>query len=117
MGNDCIVAAVVPAGAGPPPVKPPSAIGPKVQDNTSGKKAQARTYQDLLKDAYDEDTFEYYTNTELVAVQVCAASHCANLVETLWSCQQSYGPQALLLPIVAVSICLVDHSTEVDCFH
>ena len=70
MGDDYIVAAVVPAGVGPPPVKPPSAIGPKVQDNTAGKKAQARTYQDLLKDAHDEDTFEYYTNTELVAVQV-----------------------------------------------
>ena len=71
MGNDSIINAVVPEGVGPAPVKPPSAIGPKVQDNTSGKKAQARTYQDLLKDAYDEDTFEYYTNTELVAVQVC----------------------------------------------
>ena len=70
MGNDTIVNAVVPGGVGPAPVKPPSAIGPKVQDNTIGKKAQARTYQDLLKDAYDEDTFEYYTNTELVAVQV-----------------------------------------------
>ena len=79
MGDDCIVTAVVPTGVGPPPVKPPSAVGPKVQDNTSGKKAQARTYQDLLKDAYDEDTFEYYTNTELVAVQVCAASHCVHL--------------------------------------
>lgn len=79
MGNDYIIAAVVPAGVGPPPVKPPSAIGPNVQDNTLGKKAQARTYQDLLKDAYDEDTFEYYTNTELMAVQVCAASHIASL--------------------------------------
>lgn len=70
MGNDSIINAIIPEGVGPAPVKPPSAIGPKVQDNTSGKKAQARTYQDLLKDAYDEDTFEYYTNTELVAVQV-----------------------------------------------
>ena len=70
MGNDTIVNAIIPEGVGPAPVKPPSAIGPKVQDNTSGRKAQARTYQDLLKDAYDEDTFEYYTNTELVAVQV-----------------------------------------------
>ena len=82
MGNDCIVTAVVPAGVGPPPVKPPSAVGPKLQDNTSGKKAQARTYQDLLKDAYDEDTFEYYTNTELVAVQVCEASHFVHLFKT-----------------------------------
>ncbi len=77
MGNDTIVAAVVPEGVGPAPVKPPSAIGPKVQDNTSGKKAQARTYQDLLKDAYDEDTFEYYTNTELMAVQVGVCITCS----------------------------------------
>ena len=51
-------------------MKPATSIGPKVQDNTSGKKAQTRTYQDLLKDEYDEDTFEYYTKTELVTVQV-----------------------------------------------
>ena len=80
MGDDYIVSAVVPAGGGVPPVKPPSAIGPKVQDNTSGKKAQARTYQDLLKDAYDEDMFEYYTNTELVAVQVCQSSPFAQYI-------------------------------------
>ena len=86
MGNDCIVTAVVPSGVGPPPAKPPSAVGPKVQDNTSGKKAQARTYQDLLKDAYDEDMFEYYTNTELVAVQVGAASHFVPLPENVYAC-------------------------------
>ena len=70
MDNDHIICPVIPEGAGPDPIKPPSAIGPKVQDNTSGKKSQARTYQDLLKDPYDEDAFEYYTTTELVVVQV-----------------------------------------------
>ena len=75
MGNDYIICPVVPEGTGPAPAKPPAAIGPKVQDNTSGKKAQARTYQDLLKDAYDEDSFEYYTTTELVAVEVRIRHH------------------------------------------
>ena len=71
-----MVAPIVPAAFQAAPVKPAASIGPKVQDNTSGKKAQTRTYQDLLKDEYDEDTFEYYTKTELVTVQVSLPTAC-----------------------------------------
>lgn len=70
IDDDFMIAPVVPAAFQAAPVKPAASIGPKVQDNTSGKKAQTRTYQDLLKDEYDEDTFEYYTKTELVTVEV-----------------------------------------------
>lgn len=70
IDDDFLIAPIVPAAFQAAPIKPAASIGPKVQDNTSGKKAQTRTYQDLLKDEYDEDTFEYYTKTELVTVQV-----------------------------------------------
>ena len=70
IDDDFLIAPIVPAAFQAAPVKPAASIGPKVQDNTLGKKAQTRTYQDLLKDEYDEDTFEYYTKTELVTVQV-----------------------------------------------
>lgn len=38
--------------------------GPSVQE-TSGKKAPARTYQDLLRNPADEKKFEYYTEAEI----------------------------------------------------
>jgi dipeptidyl aminopeptidase/acylaminoacyl peptidase len=39
--------------------------GPVVEENL-GKKAPSRTYQDLLKNPYDEALFDYYTTTDLV---------------------------------------------------
>lgn len=39
--------------------------GPVVQENL-GKAAASRTFQDLIKNAYDEDLFEYYATTQLV---------------------------------------------------
>lgn len=35
-------------------------MGPKVQDNTSGKRSQNRTYTDLLKDEHDMEVCKYY---------------------------------------------------------
>lgn len=40
-------------------------VGPVVEENL-GRKAPSRTYQDLLKDPYDEALFEYYGSSELV---------------------------------------------------
>lgn len=45
-------------------------LGPKVQDNTSGKRSQNRTYTDLLKDDYDGELFEYYGSAELLSLDV-----------------------------------------------
>ncbi|CAD7702471.1 unnamed protein product, partial [Ostreobium quekettii] len=42
--------------------------GPVVQDNSTGKQSQTRTYQDLLKDHHDEEQFEYYTTSQLVVI-------------------------------------------------
>lgn len=44
-----IVACCVPEGAAPPPERPPAPLGPKVQDNTAARKAQSRTYADLVR--------------------------------------------------------------------
>ncbi|MBP7273975.1 MAG: S9 family peptidase [Saprospiraceae bacterium] len=49
-----------------PPIVP---NGPVVQENI-GKTAPLRTYQDLLKNAYDESLFEYYTQAQLVQYNV-----------------------------------------------
>ena len=44
-------------------------VGPNAQENL-GKKAQAPTYQDLLKNATDEKLFEYYCTSQLVKVML-----------------------------------------------
>ena len=41
--------------------------GPTIQENL-GKKAQAATYQDLLKNPSDELLFEYYTNSQTMKI-------------------------------------------------
>ena len=51
------------------PVKPLTPKGPVIQE-TTGKKAPVRTYQDLLKNSYDEDLFEYYMTSQLFTVNV-----------------------------------------------
>ncbi len=57
----------VPADRGEPPQPPSVPPGPKVQE-TAGKAAPARTYQDLLQSAHDEALFEYYATSELTRV-------------------------------------------------
>jgi dipeptidyl aminopeptidase/acylaminoacyl peptidase len=47
------------------PKKPLAPNGPVVQENY-GKAAPSRTYQDLIKNAYDEALFEFYATAQLV---------------------------------------------------
>lgn len=47
-------------------------IGPRCEDSTGGKKSQTRTYQDLLKNSYDEMLFEHYCNSKLIKVNICS---------------------------------------------
>ena len=53
----------------PPPEKSDVPQGPVIQE-TSGQKAAARTYQDLLKDSHDEALFEYHSKVQLVKINV-----------------------------------------------
>jgi len=40
--------------------------GPRIQSNEQKNTIQVRTFQNLLKDEYDEDLFDYYTTSQLV---------------------------------------------------
>ncbi|CAH9081332.1 unnamed protein product [Cuscuta europaea] len=65
--NDAtLLVCTIPLCRGDPPMKPLVPFGPKVQSNEQQSIIQARTYQDLLKDEYDEDLFEYYATSQLV---------------------------------------------------
>ena len=62
-GDEFVVMAV-PADRGEAPAEPLVPTGPVIQENR-GKKAPARTLQDLLQNPYDETLFEYYATSQL----------------------------------------------------
>ncbi len=64
-----LVAFTVPADRGPAPEEPQVPTGPVIQENL-GRKAPARTYQDLLQNAYDEEVFDYYATSQLAVVSL-----------------------------------------------
>ncbi len=67
-----LVKQVVPnRGAAPLPPLAPS--GPIIQENL-GRTSPARTYQDLLTNAYDEQQFDFYFTAQIVRVAVPVAS-------------------------------------------
>lgn len=47
------------------PVRPVAPAGPVVQQNL-GKVAASRTYQDLIKNKYDEDLFRFFVKSQLI---------------------------------------------------
>jgi dipeptidyl aminopeptidase/acylaminoacyl peptidase len=58
---------LVPAGRGAPPEEPRVPTGPTIQE-TKGRAAPVRTYQDLLEDEHDERLFDYYFTAQLAVV-------------------------------------------------
>ncbi len=68
-----IVVPLVPEGRGPAPVAPRVPIGPEIQVS-GGAEAKTATYQDLLKNAFDEVLFDYYATSQLAVVDVAAGA-------------------------------------------
>ncbi|KAL6968624.1 hypothetical protein U1Q18_034423 [Sarracenia purpurea var. burkii] len=66
VDNSNLLVCTIPLSRGDPPKKPLVPSGPKIQSNEQENVIQVRTFQDLLKDEYDEDLFEYYATTQLV---------------------------------------------------
>jgi len=67
--NRSLLCALVPEGRGTEPPAPPVPAGP-VEQETAGRAAPARTYQDLLKNTYDEALFEHYLTVQLARVDL-----------------------------------------------
>ncbi len=59
----------LPDGRAAIPAEPAVPSGPIIQENI-GKKAAARTYQDLLKNAHDEQMFEHVATSEALIVSL-----------------------------------------------
>ncbi|GGF14550.1 alpha/beta hydrolase family protein [Hymenobacter cavernae] len=64
-----LIAHTVLPNRGEVPASNATPTGPIIQENV-GKKAAARTYQDLLKNPSDEKIFDYYATTQLVKVDL-----------------------------------------------
>ncbi|MGB2906971.1 MAG: prolyl oligopeptidase family serine peptidase [Candidatus Aminicenantaceae bacterium] len=58
-------------GRGAPPQAPEVPSGPNIQE-TSGRVASVRTYQDLLKDPFDGKLFKYYATSQIWRVDAAS---------------------------------------------
>ena len=65
--NETLFCKIVPEYIDRVPVRPTVPEGPVIQE-TSGKNAPARTYQDLLKNSYDEALFEHHFRVQIVKI-------------------------------------------------
>lgn len=68
-GNDTLLAKIIPPDRGPLPVRTVGSLAPIAQQS-SGRRAAARTYPDLLNSPQDEAEFEYYATAEIVRVSL-----------------------------------------------
>jgi dipeptidyl aminopeptidase/acylaminoacyl peptidase len=60
---------LIPEGRGPEPKSPSVPTGPAIQEN-AGRVAPAATYEDLLKNPYDESLYEYFCTSQLAWVDL-----------------------------------------------
>ena len=65
--NKRLLVATVVEDRGPAPQAPRVPIGPDIQES-GGKPTKVATFQDLLKNAFDEKLFEYYATAQLASV-------------------------------------------------
>jgi len=65
---------IIPKNRGVAPEKNVVPAGPTIEESV-GKNAPARTYQDLLKNKYDEELFEYYFTSQIVEVSLNGRSN------------------------------------------
>lgn len=73
LDNQTIVAKTIPLNRGKAPEKSVVPTGPTIQQNL-GKQGGAPTFQDLLKNAYDESLYEYYFTSQLSIISLNGTS-------------------------------------------
>lgn len=69
LSNDELLVQLIPEKRDKPPEAPTAPAGPVVQES-SGKAAPVRTYQDMLTSAHDEAMFEYCGTSQLAVVKL-----------------------------------------------
>lgn len=69
LSNTSLIIKAINPARGAMPKAPLAPVGPIIQE-TSGKAAASRTYQDLLANPYDEALFAYFMDSQLMQVEV-----------------------------------------------
>ncbi len=69
--NRTLLVQLIPAGRGRPPAAAQAPIGPVTQES-AGKAAPVRTYQDLLANPHDEALFDYYAASQLALIDTAS---------------------------------------------
>jgi len=70
--SETLIAAFVPESRAAEPAEPRVPTGPVIEESI-GRKAPARTYQDLLKSPYDEVLFDHYFTVQLARVSLAGS--------------------------------------------
>jgi dipeptidyl aminopeptidase/acylaminoacyl peptidase len=73
------------------PIKTRVPSGPVVEENL-GKKAPSRTYQDLLKNPYDESLFEFHCTSQLIVVSLDGSEKTVGSPNIFAPVQASFNP-------------------------
>ncbi len=71
-GNKLLVYAIL-EDRGNPPKKSEVPVGPNIQE-TTGRYAAVRTYQDLLQTSYDAKLFKYYATSQIYEIDIASGS-------------------------------------------
>jgi dipeptidyl aminopeptidase/acylaminoacyl peptidase len=71
--SKALLVSLVPDGRGPAPEPPRVPVGPNIQE-TAGKSTKVATYQDLLKNAFDEVLFDHYATAQLAVVNAATGA-------------------------------------------
>lgn len=94
--NRTIIYSAIPEGRGPAPTRPAVASGPVVQESM-GRRAAVRTFQDLIRDVYDEAIFDYYATSQLVSTNLEGNSRMLGEPGVIWFFNPSPDGNYLLL--------------------
>lgn len=91
-----LVCALVPPGEGPEPTPLQVPTGPLVQE-TAGKPAPARTYQDLLKNTFDVALLDHYLSVQLARIELAGRVLALGPPRPLWRFDPSPDGEFLLV--------------------
>lgn len=99
ISDNEFITLMVPENREKAPKKPTVPSGPIIQEST-GKVMPARTYQDLLKNPYDEQLFDYYFTAQLVRIKEGAVYEIGK--PAIYGSTLSLSPDKSLLLIATV---------------
>ena len=86
--SEALIFTAIPEDRGEAPIRPFVASGPLVQESV-GRRAAVRTFQDLLNDQHDEALFDYFTTAQLHKTDLSGNSEKIWGNEVIWSFQTS----------------------------